>query len=110
MTNPSPPKRQKTNDGFDMNLPLTQLAVRYTHPTGKEDKPLRNYPHKSGITPIIEEAWKTQEQFNEWHALDAYQRERFNGRPFYQVISTNDIHEYDGKGKLTGHRIHYCGL
>jgi hypothetical protein len=68
-----------------MDLPLTQLTVKYTHPTGKEDKALRNYPHKSGITPIIEEPWKTQEQFNEFSALDAYQRARFNGIPCHKA-------------------------
>jgi len=90
------PKRHK------LDQTPSGLIAKYTHPTEGRHRILRNYPDKSGLTPLNEGPFGTSEKANEWIFLEEYQRRRFAGMTFE---TDSKITYLAGKTDLTHFRL-----
>jgi len=77
--------------------PLSDLAQRYSHPTGPVSAVLA-YTGKSGLTPIpspsLDPPFRTEEEQKYINKLELYQRSRFNG------FTIKQIHDLDAFAPL----------
>ena len=59
---------------------LTELAQKYTHPTGDDHSRLQGMePLKSGLTPLEFASFATIDEYLLYWYLEEYQKDRFNG-------------------------------
>jgi len=79
---------------------LTDLAKKYTHPTGPDHVVISHYePFMSGLTPLEPGPFASVVDRDVYKDLRDYQIERFRGR------QTSSI--FDRSKKLTYHRIYH---
>lgn len=80
--------------------PLTELAKKYTHPTGPKHTEIAR-TGKSGLTPLSTPISPSPAEQARYEELDLYQRDRF------KAFSTKDLVDIDAFARTSFEKVYY---